>query len=72
MLIPILNLALKARNGASVVPLRWTPVFSLPVGDGLLTWRIVDAWCIERPSGGLVGDYANPIAAFAAAWRMVP
>ena len=72
MLIHILNLALKARNAASVVPLRWTPVFTLPLGNGLLTWRIVDAWCIERPSGELVGDYTNPVSAFAVAWRMVP
>jgi hypothetical protein len=72
MLVHLLNLALKARNGSAIVALRWTPVFSLPVGDGTLTYRIVDAWCIERPSGGLVGEYSNPLAAFAAAWGMKP
>ena len=70
MLVHLLNLALKARNGSAIVALRWTPVFSLPVGDGTLTYRIVDAWCIERPTGGLVGEYPDPLTAFAAAWRM--
>jgi hypothetical protein len=47
-------------------------VFSLPVGDKMLTYLIVEAWCIERPGGGLVGDYSNLPSAFAAAWRMKP
>ena len=70
MLVHLLNVALKARNGSAVVALRWTPVFSLPVGDRILTWRIADAWCVERPTGGLAGEYRNPLPAFAAAWRM--
>jgi hypothetical protein len=72
MLVQLLNFALKARNGSAVVALRWTPVFSLPVGDKLLTYCIVDAWCIERPTGGLVGEYRDSLSAFAAAWRMEP
>jgi hypothetical protein len=72
MLVNLLNLALKARNGSAVVALRWTPFFSIPVGDGMLTYSIVDAWCIERPTGGLVGEYSNSLSAFAAAWRMKP
>jgi hypothetical protein len=70
MLVHLLNVALKARNGSAVVALRWTPVFSLPVGDRILTYRIVEAWCIELPTGGLVAEYPDPLSAFAAAWRM--
>jgi hypothetical protein len=72
MLVHFLNFALKARNGSSVVALRWTPVFSFPVGDRILTYTIVDAWCIEQPTGGLVGEYPGPLSAFAAARRMKP
>ena len=72
MLIHLSTFALRARNGSAIVALRWTPVFSLPLGDRILTYSIVAAWCIERPTGGLVGEYAGSLAAFAAAWRMKP
>jgi hypothetical protein len=72
MLVHLFNFALKARNGSAVVALRWTPVFSLPVGDRILTYSIVGAWCIERPTGGLVGEYPHSLSAFAAAWRTTP
>ena len=72
MLVHLFNLALKARNGSAVVALRWKPVLSLPVGDRVLTYSIVDAWCIERPTGGLIGEYPDSLSAFAAAWRMTP
>ena len=72
MLVHVLNIALKARNGSAIVALRWTPVFSLPVGGKMMTYCIVDAWCIEQPRGGLVGDYASVLSAFLAAWSMKP
>jgi hypothetical protein len=70
MLVRLLNLALKARNGSAIVGLSWRHMFTLPVGLGVLTCSIADAWCIERPSGGRVGKYPDPLSAFAAAWRM--
>jgi hypothetical protein len=70
MLVNLFNFALKARNGSAIVALRWRPVFSLPIGDRILTYSIVDAWCIDRPIGGLIGEYPNSLSAFAAAWRM--
>ena len=72
MLVHHFIFALKARNGSAIVALRWTRVFSLPVGDRILAYSIVDAWCIEQPTGGLVGEYPNSLSAFAAAWRMKP
>jgi len=72
MLAHLFNFALKRRNGSAIVPLHWAPLFSLPLGDRTLTYLIVSAWCIERPRGGLLGNYSTPVSAFAAAWRMQP
>jgi hypothetical protein len=72
MLVHIFNAALKARNGSAIVALRWTPLFSLPLSDGRLTYSVVDSWCIERPAGGLVGEYVSCLSALASAWRLKP
>jgi hypothetical protein len=62
MLVHICNAALKARNGSA----------TLPLADGMMTYCVVDAWCIERPAGGLVGEYASCFSALASAWRLKP
>jgi hypothetical protein len=72
MLINLLNPLLESHNGTEVVPLRWVPLIELPVGDKVLTYLIVEAWCVRRPAGELTGNYTNCLSAFAAAWRIKP
>lgn len=72
MLIHLLNPLLQAHNGTAVVALRWMPLIELPIGYKLVTFHIVEAWCVQRPTGELTGDYANCLSAFAAAWRIKP
>ena len=70
MLVHLLNRVLNTRNGSAIIALRSTPLFSVRVGDNILTYNIVETWCIERPIGGFVGEYSNLLSAFAAASRM--
>ena len=70
MLIHLVNPLLQARNGTVLVALRWMPLIELPIGNGTLTFHIVEAWCIRQPTGELTGDYRNCLSAFAAAWRI--
>ena len=72
MLIHILNPILQSRNDSAVAALRWTTLIELPLGDRTLTFRIVETWCIRRPTGEMAGAYENCLSAFAAAWRIKP
>jgi hypothetical protein len=72
MLVHLLNPLLQAHNGTAVVALRWMPLIELPIGYRMLTFQIVEAWCVRRPTGELIGDYANSLSAFTAAWRIKP
>ena len=72
MLIHLLNPLLQAHNGTAVVALRRMPLIELLIGYKLVTFHIVEAWCVQRPAGELTGDYANCLSAFAAAWRIKP
>jgi hypothetical protein len=47
------------------------PLIELPVGDKVLTYLIVEAWCVRQPTGELTGNYTNCLSAFAA-WRIKP
>ncbi len=72
MLVHFLNPLLRAQNRTAVVALRWKPLLELPIGYKMLTFLIVEAWCVRRPTGKLTGDYANVLSAFAAAWKIKP
>ena len=72
MLVHLLNPLLQARNGTAVAALRWMPLIELPIGYKMVTFHIVEAWCVQLPTGELTGDYANCLSAFAAAWRIKP
>jgi hypothetical protein len=72
MLIHLLNPLLQAHNGTAIVPLRWVPLIALPIGYKTLTFHIVEAWSVQRPTGELTGDYTNALSAFVAAWSVKP
>lgn len=72
MLIHLLNPLLQAHNGTAVVALRWMPLIELTIGYRTMAFHIVEAWCIQQPTGELTGNYANCLSAFAAAWRIKP
>jgi hypothetical protein len=72
MLAHFLNPLLRARNGTEIVALRWMPLIQIPIGYKMLTFLIVEAWCVQQPAGELTGDYANAFSAFAAAWKIKP
>jgi len=72
MLVHALNLILQRHNGTTIVALRSKRIVELPIGTNPLIFSIVEAWCIQRPTGELAGDYANCLRAFATAWRMKP